>query len=81
MISKISYDNDTVIKYAKELSYDFKSFRFEKNVVRYLPSITSSSNNIRRIMHIYKQNDIQNDGIFEWVIDNYHLIVFVNPKV
>ena len=55
-ISKIFFDNDTIVNYAKELSYDLSFFEYKNNVERFLPDINSDLNVIKKTFNFYKDS-------------------------
>jgi len=73
-ISKIFYDNETIIDYARELSYDLSFFEYKNNIHRYLPNINSDSSIIKKTFTYYKNRKRQSGSIGEWIVDNYYLI-------
>jgi len=73
-MSKILYDNETVIKYADELSYDFSFFEYKNKIGRYLPDLSSDASNLKKMFNIYKDNNRQSGSISEWIVDNYYLL-------
>jgi cyclic beta-1,2-glucan synthetase len=75
-INKILYDRETILKYAKSLSYDLRFFEIKKNPVKYLPSLNTNAFLIKRMFLGCKRINSEGtkDGICEWILDNYYLI-------